>query len=380
MSTTVAAAPPRAQPEESTFKKLLAIGQQLFLVWAVTQLATKFFLSKPAETPLVVKPGTADSPLVNPFLLPPAQVNLAWSLGQPIAMHVHLSTSPTGDVFSAKWTSGWRKDHDEDLPNFVWENITFGDWKESRQVNYNVDIPEIVRRNGSLWADVFLVKNGASPDPSNPAFDSTSVHHTRKLLTPYLPKAKVRKEKSLLGGNEAAADTEEEPQDIILPHWSNNVTLALISDAYVVPYAQLPPVLHEHIHLIPGERDETGTKGFYKPIIFPNEFWHLRSSYVEVNMTTTTLPLQITFQPMSYFKFQIFASMTHGFNEAAKQQGGGSGAELDEIKRMLTETNPWFLGLTGLVSLLHVIFEMLAFKSDVSHWRQKRELVGVSVR
>lgn len=72
--------------------------------------------------------------------------------------------------------------------------------------------------------------------------------------------------------------------------------------------------------------------------------------------------------------------MGHGFNEAAKQQGAGAGAELDEVKRMLVETNPWFLGLTALVSMLHVLFEMLAFKSDVSHWRKKQELVGVSVR
>jgi len=74
-----------------------------------------------------------------------------------------------------------------------------------------------------------------------------------------------------------------------------------------------------------------------------------------INETTPTLPLQITFQPMSFMKFQIFASMTHGFKEAAKQQGQGSSAELDEIKRMLLETNPWFLGLTGLVSILHVV-------------------------
>ena len=90
--------------------------------------------------------------------------------------------------------------------------------------------------------------------------------------------------------------------------------------------------------------------------------------------------------------------MTHGFNEAAKSQGTGTGSELDEVKRMLIETNPWFLGLTALVSMLHVMwvivrinlitlwligftsFEMLAFKSDVSHWRQKKEMVGVSVR
>jgi hypothetical protein len=89
------------------------------------------------------------------------------------------------------------------------------------------------------------------------------------------------------------------------------------------------------IQLIPGQRDETGTQGFYQPIIFPNDFWLLRSQFVEINKTTPSLPLQITFQPTSYFKFQMYASMTHGFNEAAKQQGAGAGAELDEIKRML---------------------------------------------
>lgn len=57
---------------------------------------------------------------------------------------------------------------------------------------------------------------------------------------------------------------------------------------------------------------------------------------------------------MSFMKFQIFASMTHGFNEAAKKNSGQA-SEIDEIKRMLLETNPWFLGLTGLVSILHVL-------------------------
>lgn len=154
-----------------------------------------------------------------------------------------------------------------------------------------------------------------------------------------------------------------------------NVTLALVSDASTVPYGTLPPPVSERslwthhniyllfltrlftldIYLIPDERDESGTKGFYKPIIFPNEFWHLREHYVELNSTTPSLPLQIVFQPMSYLKFQMFAAITNGFKEAAKQQGAGAGAELDEIKRMLLETNPWFLGLTGLVSILHVV-------------------------
>ena len=110
------------------------------------------------------------------------------------------------------------------------------------------------------------------------------------------------------------------------------------------------------------ERDETGTKGFYKPIVFPNDFWHLRSQYVEINTTTPTLPLEITFQPMTYWKFQLFATMTYSFAEAAKQQGATGGAEMDEIKRMLVETNPYFLGLTALVSILHVVCVHFSFR------------------
>lgn len=84
----------------------------------------------------------------SPFDLPPQKAYLSpeWQLGNTVDMHVHLSTSPFGDVFSSKWTSGWRKSSDDDLPSFVWENITFGDWKESREAVYDVKIPEVRHR------------------------------------------------------------------------------------------------------------------------------------------------------------------------------------------------------------------------------------------
>ncbi|KAJ6616203.1 cleft lip and palate associated transmembrane protein [Mycena sp. CBHHK59/15] len=376
-----AAAQAGAQQEASTYRKLFAAAQQAFIIFAISQLASKYFFNAGTQ-PAVPAKGTADSPppeAVNPWLLPPAHVSLAWPLGQQLDMHVHLSTSPNGDVFSSKWTSGYRKDQDEGLPSFFWKNLTFGDYNDARVVEYNINFPPSVLKNGSLWADIFLTKNGASPDPQNAAFNPADIHHVRKLLTPHIPKLKVRREKNLLSSN-TTDEPEEVEADVITAHWHSNLTLALVSDAAVIPFANLPPPVREHVTIIPNERDETGTKGFYKPIVFPNEFWHLRSHYIELNATTPTLPLQIVFQPMSFMKFQIFASMTHGFKEAAKSQGSGAGAELDEVKRMLLETNPWFLGLTGLVSILHVLFEMLAFKSDVSHWRHKKEMVGVSVR
>uniref|UniRef100_A0A8H7XXW1 Cleft lip and palate associated transmembrane protein n=1 Tax=Psilocybe cubensis TaxID=181762 RepID=A0A8H7XXW1_PSICU len=370
-------APRTAQDEreETGFQTIIRIGQQVLLIWGITQLATKFLSSNPANTPPTA-PTVVDSngqhipptTPVDPSSLPPTTITPYWPLGLSLDMHVYFSTSSTPDVFS-KWTSEHRTDKDHNLPHFVWNNITYGDYNDHRVIDFDVKFPESVLRNGSLWADIVLTRDGASIDPRSPKFDPERVHHVRKLLTPYLPRQKVRKEKNLLSSDDNIEVEVEE-----------NITLALISDAAEVPFGKLPPPVAEHIHLIPDKRDSTGTKAFYRPIIFPNEFWHLRSHYVQINETTPSLPVRITYQPMSYMKFQIFASMTHGFNEAAKQQGQASGAELDEVKRMLLETNPWFLALTGLVSLLHVVFEMLAFKSDVTHWRAKKEMVGVSVR
>lgn len=81
--------------------------------------------------------------MVHPSFLPPVHADLAWTLGQSLDMHVFLSTSPSGDVFSGEWTSGWRENQDKDLPKFVWKNLTFGSYKDSRVVDLDVKFPEV---------------------------------------------------------------------------------------------------------------------------------------------------------------------------------------------------------------------------------------------
>ena len=54
--------------------------------------------------------------------------------------------------------------------------------------------------------------------------------------------------------------------------------------------------------------------------------------------------------------------------------------ESDEFKRVLIEGNPYFLGLTMFVSLLHSVFDMLAFKNDIGFWKNKKNVEGLSVR
>ena len=54
--------------------------------------------------------------------------------------------------------------------------------------------------------------------------------------------------------------------------------------------------------------------------------------------------------------------------------------ESDEVKRIFLEGNPILLGVTTVVSLLHTVFEFLAFKNDVSFWKNNKSMEGLSAR
>ena len=56
----------------------------------------------------------------------------------------------------------------------------------------------------------------------------------------------------------------------------------------------------------------------------------------------------------------------------------------DSLKEALLETSPYLLGLTMLVSILHSVFELLAFKNGKCEWKNVHmgtsQLTGVVER
>jgi hypothetical protein len=109
----------------------------------------------------------------------------------------------------------------------------------------------------------------------------------------------------------------------------------------------------------------------------------------ELNSTLPVerLPINVDVSTLANWQFSIMASMDEGMKETARKAargestpGGGDGSEMEMIKETLLDTNHWLLGTTVIASLLHMVFELLAFKSDVGHWRNKKDNVGVSVR
>lgn len=54
--------------------------------------------------------------------------------------------------------------------------------------------------------------------------------------------------------------------------------------------------------------------------------------------------------------------------------------ESDEVKRIFLEGNPYLLALTMAVSMLHTVFDFLAFKNDIGFWRENKSMEGLSAR
>lgn len=271
------------------------------------------------------------------------------------------------------------------------DGFKIGDYKYNREFRTTIDLPAEVQNNGTLYAHIFTALHGSELDPSSRNYDVSKAAHYIKQLNHYRSKKRVRKERNLLDkSEEAEIETEESKIPQIASYWHSNFSLAVIPGTGTVNWRQMHPGLRKDILMEPtGARDASGRNGWYYPVFFLNTFWQLRSHMIELNDTVTSVPLNINLYNMANWKYSILASMDEGikqqqhataFGQSNPNPAGGDGSEFEKFKEILLDSNPYLLATTFIVSILHMVFEGLAFKNDISHWRKKKDNVGTSVR
>ncbi|KAI9010684.1 cleft lip and palate associated transmembrane protein [Hyaloraphidium curvatum] len=358
-------APPEARPEDregGIWNFISYLPRYLMLWWAVSSVVGMVTRQLNPDSASGVSSGTSNASERGPtHALAPL-----WPLGIKTNLLVVLSEQerlrfweptepPPGRVMDAR-------------------SIQYGNWSEHRKAETTVRLSDAVRNNGTLFAHAFFYRAGVSPNPRHPLYDRDSVVHVTKLLTVFGPKKKAPKLKKLLGGkrkdNEEPAADDGTPE--IVSSWSPNVTFAFVPENVALAPSALPPVIQRHIR-------PSSDHLHYQPIFFDHTFWTLSDHYVEINRTTEELPLRIELYPMVFWKFNLYQQMDANF-KVQEELIGQPRKDTEEFKRMLVDTNPVLLAVTFAVSLLHSIFDILAFKNDVQFWRQKRSMEGLSVR
>lgn len=273
----------------------------------------------------------------------------------------------------------------------VWfqDGLVYGDWYsgKNRDGTYTrstkIKASEKLQKNGTIYLHIYATKTGKSPDPSaGDDYAGFEFAYNRRQLNKF-KKIKYQKTTNLLTGTTEKSAEEVAKAKImssqILSHWHPNLTVNMVVDQTNWVKGTVPPPLDDYVTFLP-------TGHTYLPIIFVNDYWNMLRDYQPINDTTKELDLTITFQPLSLFKFQLYAAQGMRNKWTSSMLGDALGAseeqdeDQDSLKETLLETNPYLLGMTFIISILHTIFELLAFKNDIQFWKERKSLEGLSVR
>jgi hypothetical protein len=263
------------------------------------------------------------------------------------------------------------------------------DSSDKRSAETLFDVPPSVQNNGTLWGHFYFGLTGSNLDPKEPGFDPATAVHFTYPLTQYLPKKKEAKTRNLLEDKVEIEDEPDEPSGpIIANYYHPNTSLSFIPDTGILNFPQLPPAVQQFLMIeSTGARDGSGQNSWYYPVLFVNQFWQMRTHMILLNDTVKTLPLRLDLGNLKNWQFNLMATMDLNTKQQARQAafggslpGGGDGSEIELIKEIFLDTNPWLLGVTVVVSIAHLILETLAFGSDIAHYRKKKDNVGISVR
>ncbi|KFM27526.1 Cleft lip and palate transmembrane protein 1 [Auxenochlorella protothecoides] len=312
----------------------------------VSSYLMKTFFGGQKSTPIPsATPGSPDLPAL------PAETLPRLARSTPVDVHVYISEA-----------NDWQASAKQGPP--LWSATEFELGTGSTQATALVYAPShAVQNNGSVFFHAVFTPSGASPDPADGFHDAALTFAKSQPLNVYLKKPRAGTGINLLTGknstgNEAAPEDVHTGNDtVIVSFLRPNVTIAVVDDFKKYQLRQIPPQYKGFVDM-----DEVTLT--YAPFVWYNNFWLLRDYLIPLNETVSEVTLHISVETIHALKFAFFT------------QASEDGA----VKRIFLEGNPFFLALTMAVSLLHSLFDMLAFKNDIGFWKNNKSMVGLSAR
>ncbi|GAB6027980.1 hypothetical protein CHUAL_002206 [Chamberlinius hualienensis] len=243
-----------------------------------------------------------------------------------------------------------------------WENVNVN---STYQATVNVSLPLSTRHNGSLYVHAFLIpkfqtKMQAAHMMSSPFSSYTSAPLTVHMIS----EAQVY---NLLSSN---TNTKSTGNQFTTTHWKTKLDINIMSELVQIPAKQVPAEIMKYLKLSPQTE--------YLPILYIDSLNSRIKDAKEIRAEDVQCELNIIYAPISYGKLRFYSQV-----DAAMQTLTNLGfqeKDLDEVKGVFLDTNLYLLCITFVVAALHVLFDFLAFKNDISFWRKRKTMVGLSTK
>ncbi|GMS88401.1 hypothetical protein PENTCL1PPCAC_10576, partial [Pristionchus entomophagus] len=292
-----------------------------------------------------------------------AAVNL-FTPGLRFDLYAHLSHSENKELAL------------QDPPFWIRKSVNY-DWSvEEETFSQSIPTPSALLSNQSIYLHVFIVKAGLSIHPEEKNYAKASMIYGCKQLNRHM-KRRYSKTANLLTGSTTKSEEEQKKAETmtheILNFWHPNMTISLVVDQTQWTRGVVPEPIASALKFGKG-----GTK--YTPILYLNNYWNLVEDYQPINETVEQVNLTLTYAPMALWKYQMYASQEMQKNWSLGLEMGGDDKDQDSMKRAMLETNPILMAVIAAVSLLHTVFEFLAFKNDIQFWKERKNFEGLSMR
>jgi len=356
-------APPAQLQGTVSLRSILMYGLAIYLVYTVL-FASPLPQVTPVDMPIAdLNDGALAEKLEQTHVKqhPNANKNL---VGLSDSLRMIIAVSHSNETFQL----------DSAVPGtthaIVWEEeglLYNFDSENERSAEVVLPVSDDLLKDGTLFAHLIFQRESYEKGflewrKVHPLFVSMKLPREKKKIN-LLSSSGEKEEHRLMQAEQALVG------DVYAPHYNPTVSISLVTDTNPLAVSSLPANIVSNIHFTPY--------GYY-PVVYMNSFWTMRGDYYPVNDTITSLPLHLSYYPISLMKWTMLSQMEDSLT--MQDSLGGVEGESDSFKEMIRDTNPWFLGLTATVSVLHSIFDFMAFKNDIKFWKERDTLAGISVR
>jgi len=290
-----------------------------------------------------------------------------WEEGTEFGARAFLSLKPgqVGKNDDVLWDSGG-----EDSLVFLSEFVNGADLILRRGDNMDDRIRESLEKNGTVFCNICLKSKR-----------SVKERCVSSSMVKFLQLPEPKNERYLVKGWPIIGAFVPEEDDVVpgKPASGSNTTIGFwkpVCGAYMVadwtrwPIQSTPTTVWYNLPMQDSKR--------YLPVVYTDQLGLTREKLVQVNTTIQEIPLRIEVSTISVARWQFNAHMEQSFK--LQRQIGATEKDIDDLRLLMTETEPVLLIVTLVVSLLHIMLDILAFRSDISFWSNVKTTKGLSIK
>lgn len=234
-------------------------------------------------------------------------------------------------------------------------------YEKEFEKEWTLNIPDETRRNGSLVLHLFVLPAQYDVIGWKDVTSAPDAVYTRSYLTKYQLSASGTYQ--LLSGK-TPTKTNLRP----VSHLKNSITLNMLTE---LPSLQMNSVPGEIAHLIKLSGNDK-----FLPIVHFDFLNDRLRNLVEIN--STKMSTTFSYSPISIGRLRLMLHIESAFS--SMKLLGFNDKDSDEVKGIFADTHIYLLCATIFISSMHLLFDFLSLKNDVSFWRSRDSMEGLSSR